>query len=255
MARKRTRKPKVPKGWTSKEYAKLKSDIANYNERIRRARKKGTGDYIEMLPDTVTLSEMLALGNKKEIKKAQKNLSLYNAKTLAPTLINTLVVPAFKVKIINQNLEAENRRRAELQEAVSAKPREGRFITQTDVDVKKLDISKVGPQTIKELANLDYTPIIDTRALKYQQNYINKLNAIEEQIYMAGIDDDLVEEAANLIEQIRNLVEELNPSQFYLAQLSVPNANMQVLYKGDLLVSGLSEIYSSWENFRTNYVW
>lgn len=244
------RKPKIPKGWKPKEYTQLKTDIANYNKRIRRARKRGTGDYIELLPQTTSVAEMLALGNKRAIKKAQKELKLYNAKTLKPTVVNSIVVPAFQEKAIRANLERENERRAALR-AQAEQAKEGRFPSQTDVDLRELKLEDLTPDRLRELANLDYTPVVDQRAVSFQQNYLNSLNQLESQLLSAGMSEDDLTEALDLLRQIRDIVENLSPAQFYLAQIKVPNASIQVISDFILPMHDLAYILTAWEGFRS----
>ena len=243
------RKPKIPQGWKAKEYTRLKKDIANYNKRIRRAKARGTGDYIELLPQTTTVREMLALGSKRDIKKAQKDLKLYNAKTLKPTLVNTLIVPAFQAKTIRKNLEKENQRRAALR-SQAEQAREGRFPSQTDADLRELQLEDLTPDRLRELADLDYTPVVDQRAISFQQNYLNSLNELESRLLSYNMNDDELEEALDLLRQIRDIVESITPSQFYLAQIKVPNASIQVISDFILPMHDLAYILTAWEGFR-----
>ena len=249
MARKRTHKPKLPQGWKAKEYTKLKSDIANYNKRIRRARLKGSGDYIELLPETTTLSEMLALGSKKEIKRVQKELKLYNAKSLKPEMINGLVVPAFQAQRIRENIQRENERRSQIKSALNQREKEGRFIGQSDVDTKPIMPGELTINQLKEYAKLDYTPVVDQRAVKFQENYLNALNEMQFTIAQSGVTDEEYNEVVDLLNQIREIVERQTPEQFYIAQITVPNAAMQVVSGRVLLAHTIALVLRSWEIF------
>ena len=102
---------------------------------------------------------------------------------------------------------------------------------------------------LKEYAKLDYTPVVDQRAVKFQENYLTALNEMQFTIAQSGITDEEYNEVVDLLNQIREIVERQTPEHFYIAQITVPNAAMQVVSGRVLLAHTIALVLRSWEIF------
>lgn len=259
MARRETRKRrsvKTPSGYTipARRADDLRRAIANYNKRLARALATAEPGTLGAFPERVSFKDTVQrISTGRDITSYIKRLERYRQATggFELTELGGRLVTKAQAEEYKRAAEAETRRRRkQLKMLQQAQQEQGRFRTgrlQELEPVTAEQIIKMSPERqeafVRPLFEQEY---IDPRLIRWQQNYIQ---SVEATIQLAAVTGVLDEDSAEAAQEIINIVSNLNPRIFRQAQLENPELEIPVAYDPVEFSMNVHAILAIWRRY------
>lgn len=237
---------------TAAKAQQLKRAVENFNKRINRRLAKVPEDQRQFYPTPLKYSEIKSrLTSTRELNKVIQTLDLYRDTGLQLTEYKGIITTKADVTRAQRMARAENARRRQIARAAKQlQKQQGRFPTQTTVDLEPVSPEKM----LKSRRNIYEEAMegrnIDDRATALQQRYLFHLEQARAQGILAGV---MTPELDADITRIREIIMSLTPIQMVAAQVAVPLLQIENVSDYMQFLANIKEYLNAWEDFRA--VW
>lgn len=247
---------KTPSGYmiSAKKTAQLRTAIANYNKRLARAISKAAPDLAAAFPERVTFKDTVSrIATGRDVTSYIKRLERFRQSTggFELTELGGRLITKAQAEEYKRAAEAENRRRRKMfRELQKEQEEQGRFRTG-----RLQELEPVTPEQIVRMSTerqeafirpLYEQEYVDPRLLQWQFNY---LRSVESSMQLAAVTGVLTDEAEEAAIEIHNIVANMDPRSFRLAQLENPELEIPVAYNADEFVANVKAILAIWRRY------
>lgn len=253
--------------FTKRQYASLENAIRNYNKRLQAAIKRTPKEFRKALPKRVKISILRDQSSSTaELKRIIANLNRFRGEGFGIVSVEGLPTTQAQLEIWREDIARENRRRRSIRKQIAAEEEaQGRFRTRGRQPLSDLDEEQVIGELLRQRyeepeeygtigdarMNMDdfmRGKVIDERTAAWQQRYLDQLEEIEVQGVVLGVPN-----VSEIIQDIRNIVMNLSPIQYYYAEETIPVLHISITSDIMLFLNGLEEIRQAWENFFSRF--
>lgn len=251
--------------FTKRQYASLENAIRNYNKRLQAAIKRTPKEFRKALPKRVKISILRDQpSSTAELKRIIANLNRFRGEGFGIVSVEGLPTTQAQLEIWREDIARENRRRRSIRKQIAAEEEaQGRFRTRGRQPLSDLDEEQVIGELLRQRyeepedygtigdARMDdfmRGKVIDERTAAWQQRYLDQLEEIEVQGVVLGVPN-----VSEIIQDIRNIVMNLSPMQYYYAEETIPVLHISITSDIILFLNGLEEIRQAWENFFSRF--